>query len=139
MNAGVQNLVISLGAMQCQFNSSTILFFFQLRLLVARKIPFEDPEVLNYVRIAYVAAQVIILGAYYYVSYAVRLHTTFNIADVCSLLVSRLSGRMTRPFSNMVRFTPNLVFIDSTDQAMSPSSRASEWIRTSSHLRGISS
>ncbi|KAF8236713.1 inorganic phosphate transport PHO88 [Tricholoma matsutake] len=55
MNAGVQNLVISLGAMQ-----------------LARKIPFEDPEVLNYVRIAYVAAQVIILGAYYYVSYAVK-------------------------------------------------------------------
>jgi hypothetical protein len=40
---------------------------------VARKIPFDDPEVLNYVRIAYVTAQVIILGVYYYVSYAVCL------------------------------------------------------------------
>ncbi|KAK0446107.1 inorganic phosphate transporter [Armillaria borealis] len=33
MNAGIQNLVISLGAMQ-----------------VARKIPFDDPDVLNYAR-----------------------------------------------------------------------------------------
>ena len=42
-------------------------------LLVARKIPFDDPEVLNYVRIAYVTAQVIVLGIYYYISYTVRL------------------------------------------------------------------
>jgi len=55
MNAGIQNLVISLGVMQ-----------------VARKVPFEDPEVLTYVRIGYVAAQVIILGVYYYISMAVK-------------------------------------------------------------------
>lgn len=35
---------------------------------MARKIPFEDPQVLLYVRVAYVAVQVIILGTYYYVS-----------------------------------------------------------------------
>jgi hypothetical protein len=40
--------------------------------LVARKIPFDDPEVLNYVRIAYVTAQVTVLGIYYYISYTVR-------------------------------------------------------------------
>jgi hypothetical protein len=55
MNAGVQNLVISLAVMQ-----------------VARKIPFEDPDVLNYVRIGYVTAQVVILGVYYYVSTTIK-------------------------------------------------------------------
>ncbi|OCH86162.1 inorganic phosphate transporter [Obba rivulosa] len=55
MNAAVSNLLISLGAMQ-----------------VARKIPFEDPEVLTYVRIAYVASQVIILAVYYYVSMKIK-------------------------------------------------------------------
>ncbi|KAF8956181.1 PHO88-related membrane protein [Flammula alnicola] len=55
MNAGVQNLVISLVAMQ-----------------VARKIPFEDPDVLTYVRVGYVVSQVIILAVYYYVSLAIK-------------------------------------------------------------------
>ncbi|KJA13770.1 hypothetical protein HYPSUDRAFT_195556 [Hypholoma sublateritium FD-334 SS-4] len=55
MNSGVQNLVISLGAMQ-----------------LARKIPFDDPDVLLYVRIGYVLSQVIVLGAYYYVSMAIK-------------------------------------------------------------------
>jgi len=35
---------------------------------VARRIPFDDPQVLNYVRMGYVASQVIILGVYFYVS-----------------------------------------------------------------------
>ncbi|RDB30210.1 Inorganic phosphate transport protein PHO88 [Hypsizygus marmoreus] len=55
MNAGIQNLVISLGAMQ-----------------VARKIPFDDPQILLYVRIAYVAAQLLALGVYYYVSLKIK-------------------------------------------------------------------
>jgi len=55
MSSGIQNLVISLGAMQ-----------------LARKIPFDDPEVLNYVRIAYVTAQVTVLGIYYYISYTIK-------------------------------------------------------------------
>ncbi|KAF9474944.1 PHO88-related membrane protein [Pholiota conissans] len=55
MNAGVQNLVISLGAMQ-----------------LARKIPFDDPVVLNYVRVGYVVSQVIVLAIYYYVSLAIK-------------------------------------------------------------------
>lgn len=39
---------------------------------MARKIPFDDPDVLNYTRIGYVAVQVIVLGVYYYISMAVR-------------------------------------------------------------------
>lgn len=39
---------------------------------MARKIPFEDPVVLNYVRLGYVAVQVIVLGVYYYISTIVR-------------------------------------------------------------------
>ncbi|KIJ62997.1 hypothetical protein HYDPIDRAFT_93714 [Hydnomerulius pinastri MD-312] len=55
MNSGVQNIVISLGAMQ-----------------IARRIPFDDPVVLNYVRLGYITSQVIILGAYFFVSYKVK-------------------------------------------------------------------
>lgn len=40
---------------------------------VARKIPFENPEVLLYVRIAYVTVQVIVIGTYFYVSQKVRV------------------------------------------------------------------
>ena len=52
---------------------ASVFLLSQLRILVARKIPFDDPEVLNVVRIAYVTAQVIVLGVYYYISYTARL------------------------------------------------------------------
>ncbi|KAI0636343.1 inorganic phosphate transporter [Trametes polyzona] len=55
MSAAVNNLVISLAAMQ-----------------VARKIPFDDPQVLTYVRIAYVATQALVLGVYYYVAQQIK-------------------------------------------------------------------
>jgi Phosphate transport (Pho88) len=58
---------------QPQHLNLTLVFFFP----VARKIPFDDPNVLNYVRIAYVAAQIIILGVYFYTSFI-----------VCSFLLS---------------------------------------------------
>jgi hypothetical protein len=40
---------------------------------VARKIAFDDPTILNYVRIGYVTAQVFILATYYWVSLTVRI------------------------------------------------------------------
>ncbi|KAJ7230697.1 inorganic phosphate transporter [Mycena pura] len=55
MNPAVQNLVISLGVMQ-----------------LARKIPFDDPQVLYSVRIGYVAVQVLVLGIYYYISMTIK-------------------------------------------------------------------
>jgi len=55
MNAGVQNIMISLGAMQ-----------------IARRIPFDDPVVLNYVRLGYVLSQIIIVGTYFFVSYKIK-------------------------------------------------------------------
>ncbi|KAL0575719.1 phosphate transporter (Pho88) [Marasmius crinis-equi] len=55
MSSPVQNLMISLGAMQ-----------------LARRIDFENPDTLNYVRMGYVAVQAIILGVYYYVSVIVK-------------------------------------------------------------------
>ncbi|CAE7162922.1 unnamed protein product [Rhizoctonia solani] len=55
MNPAVTNLMVSLGAMQ-----------------VARRIPFDDPEVLQYVRFGYIAAQVICLATFFYVSYKVK-------------------------------------------------------------------
>ena len=36
-------------------------------MTVARRIPFDDPQTLNYVRVAYVSSQLIILGAYYFI------------------------------------------------------------------------
>ena len=47
-----------------------------ISLLVARKIPFDDPVVLNYVRIGYVFTQLVMLAVYYYVSLTVRLHSS---------------------------------------------------------------
>ena len=44
---------------------------------MAKKVPFDDPQVLTYVRIAYVATQVIVLGVYYYVGQQVRPHLHF--------------------------------------------------------------
>ncbi|KIP11048.1 hypothetical protein PHLGIDRAFT_64642 [Phlebiopsis gigantea 11061_1 CR5-6] len=55
MNAATSNLVISIGAMQ-----------------VARKIPFEDPQVLTYVRIAYVVVQALVLGVYYFITLKIK-------------------------------------------------------------------
>ncbi|QRV74764.1 inorganic phosphate transporter PHO88 [Ceratobasidium sp. AG-Ba] len=55
MNPAVTNLMVSLGAMQ-----------------VARKIPFEDPQVLQWVRIGYIAAQVICLATFYVVSAKIK-------------------------------------------------------------------
>ena len=40
---------------------------------MARRIPFDDPQTLTYVRIAYVTTQVIVLGVYYYVAQQVRI------------------------------------------------------------------
>ncbi|PVG04307.1 putative PHO88-involved in phosphate transport [Serendipita vermifera] len=55
MNPAIQNLVISLGAMQ-----------------VARRIPFDDPQVLNYVRAGYVISQLICIGVYLYISAKIK-------------------------------------------------------------------
>ena len=81
MNAATSNLVISLGAMQGTFNSPTrvgnahrlakvmdVLTCISLLNVVARKIDFDNPQVLLYVRIAYVAVQAFVLGTYYYTS-----------------------------------------------------------------------
>lgn len=77
MNSGIQNLVISLGAMQG--SSISLCHVCPLKsFLVARKIPFDDPEVLNYVRLGYVVSQLVMLGVYYYVSYTVRIHWLFQ-------------------------------------------------------------
>ncbi|KAJ6561227.1 PHO88-related membrane protein [Mycena vulgaris] len=73
MNPAVQNLVISLGVMQ-----------------VARKIPFEDPDILNYVRIGYVVVQVVVLGIYYYISMAIKSkndQTVLKYVDAPSAMV----------------------------------------------------
>ncbi|ADV21093.1 inorganic phosphate transporter pho88 [Cryptococcus gattii Ru294] len=54
-NPAVTNLVLSLGAMQ-----------------VARRIPMDDPQVVNYLRIAYATAQLLSLAIYYYITLQIR-------------------------------------------------------------------
>lgn len=46
--------------------------------VVARRIPMEDPVILNYIRIGYVVSQLLALGAYYYTSMQVR-HTPSSL------------------------------------------------------------
>ncbi|GAA5859235.1 hypothetical protein JCM8547_008929 [Rhodosporidiobolus lusitaniae] len=55
VNPAVTNLLVSLGAMQ-----------------VARKIDFNDPDVLLYVRCLYVGTQLLSLGVYYYVTLKIK-------------------------------------------------------------------
>jgi len=62
MNAQLGNLGISLAAMQ-----------------LARKIPFEDPQVLLYVRIAYVSVQIIVMGVYYWVSMQIKAKNDLTV------------------------------------------------------------
>lgn len=45
---------------------------------MARKIPFEDPQVLTYVRIAYVVVQALVLGVYYFITLKVRFGSSFR-------------------------------------------------------------
>lgn len=71
MNPALQNLVVSLVAMQCEF--SGLILFNLTYSVVARRIAFDDPVILNYVRIGYATAQVIILATYYWVSFTVRI------------------------------------------------------------------
>jgi hypothetical protein len=73
MNAPMQNLALSLGVMQRNQISLVSRFLSDPHtchsdFLVARKIPFDNPQVLDYVRIAYVASQGIALFVYYYTS-----------------------------------------------------------------------
>ncbi|GAA6017852.1 hypothetical protein JCM10207_003475 [Rhodosporidiobolus poonsookiae] len=55
MNAAVSNMMLSLGLMQ-----------------VARKIDFNDPDVLLYVRCLYVGTALLSLGVYYYVTLKIK-------------------------------------------------------------------
>jgi Phosphate transport (Pho88) len=81
MNSPLQSLAISLAVMQGTCLSST--FHFSLSPLhtchvtVARKVPFDDPQVLEYVRIGYIASQAIALVAYYYASSKVCINPHF--------------------------------------------------------------
>jgi len=38
---------------------------------VSKKIPFDDPSVLNLVRIVYLASNVVIFGVYLYINYKI--------------------------------------------------------------------
>ncbi|GAA6039539.1 hypothetical protein JCM8097_008377 [Rhodosporidiobolus ruineniae] len=62
VNPAISNLLLSLGAMQ-----------------VARKIDFEDPDVLFYVRCLYVGTQLLSLGVYYYVSLKIKAKNDLKV------------------------------------------------------------
>jgi hypothetical protein len=66
MNSAVQNFDVSLVILQSMsFASVSRSSLFSSP--VARKIPFEDPVVLSYIRIGYVSVQAVILAPYYWV------------------------------------------------------------------------
>jgi len=96
MNAAASNLAISLVVMQSEKNviSLITLVFDVLFLQVARKIPFDDPEVLLYARIGYVSAQLIVLTAYFVCSSKVSTRP-FQHAEYRPLHDTRLSRRTT--------------------------------------------
>jgi len=62
MSAQVANLAVSLGAMQ-----------------LARKIDFENPDTLLYVRIAYVTVQALVLGLYFYTSQKIKAKNDMTV------------------------------------------------------------
>jgi len=74
MNAATSNLAVSLLVMQGE-DPANYLFKFSdnFFLQVARKIPFDDPEVLLYARIGYVSAQLIVLAVYFVCSSRVSI------------------------------------------------------------------
>ncbi|THH03208.1 hypothetical protein EW145_g6440 [Phellinidium pouzarii] len=80
MSTAIQNLVISLGAMQ-----------------LARKINFEDPEVLTYVRVGYVSVQLIVLAVYYYISMKIKQkndQTVLKYVEPASPMSQEPSGNL---------------------------------------------
>ena len=64
---------------------------------MAKKVPFDDPQVLTYVRMAYVATQVTVLGVYYYVGMQVRLLFP-SLVPLSSLPTRRFARRTTRQY-----------------------------------------
>lgn len=73
MNAATSNLAVSLLVMQGKKSAKLVIWLFLISLQVARKIPFDDPEVLLYARIGYVSAQLIVLAAYFVCSSKVNI------------------------------------------------------------------
>jgi Phosphate transport (Pho88) len=76
------------------------------KISVARKIPFDDPEVLTYVRISYVLSQVIGLRIYHYVSMAVRFLLSFSNELVNELVSS--DQEKERPNGAQIRLASSL-------------------------------
>lgn len=81
MNPAVTNLVVSLGAMQGELelarsaNSSCahrVSTSTANTLLVAKRLPLDNPEFINYLRIGYVGAQLAALAVYYFITLQVR-------------------------------------------------------------------
>lgn len=71
-NPAVSNLILSLGAMQGTSSLNSVKNH-SSHNAVARKIPMEDPQVVNYLRIGYVSAQLISLAIYYFITLKVSL------------------------------------------------------------------
>jgi hypothetical protein len=82
MNPAVTNLVISLGAMQ-----------------LAKRVPFDDPNVLMIVRIGYVLSQALCIGVYLYISAKVGYSSPFGAFPLTrriSLILNRSRKRTIR-------------------------------------------
>ena len=78
---------------------------------MAKKVPFDDPQVLTYVRIAYVTTQVIVLGAYYYTGLQVRpLRLRTHSDGMLTRAAGRSRRRTTRRCSSTVCIRVQIIF-----------------------------
>ncbi|GAA5891844.1 hypothetical protein JCM6882_007380 [Rhodosporidiobolus microsporus] len=94
-NPAVTNLMVSLGAMQ-----------------VARKIDFNDPDVLFYVRCLYVGTQLLSLGVYYWVSLKIKQKNDLKVL------------KYTEPAKPMSQDGPTQVTTTNRDYDLSETSKA---------------
>jgi hypothetical protein len=62
----------------------------------------ENPVVLNYVRIAYVVSQLLILGTYYYVSLKVRLLVLLHVLIALLTAAESIDKAKERPDSTEI-------------------------------------
>lgn len=111
------------------------------RRQVARKIDFNDPQVLLYVRVFYVAVQVIVLGIYYYATLKVRPKSAREARHLSSL------AELTLPLAAQIKQKNDLKVLKYTEPAkpmsgegptqVTTTNRDYDLAETSKAIRGV--
>ena len=93
-------------------------------LLVARRIPFDDPEILHYVRIAYVVTQIIVLAIYYFVSSAVSSSVSKKLGSDSTTQVKAKNDQTVLKYGWSL---PHFSFVSFVDDRVSQLSLLHPW------------